>query len=311
MFWLDSSYFYRPVFASRYQKARRRAGEVSNSKVAGTVSFTMASGEKAKSSTSTKAEKVQDNSAFEYAARAGHVGTGLLHIIIGYIVIQLAFGGGGSADQSGALGELAEKPGGSIALWVAVFAFVALALWRVFEAVVGKKSDEDEGDLTDRAKAIALAIVYFAFAWTTFGFARGAGKSSSEQNASMTARLMENGFGKFVLIVVGLVVMGVGGYHIYKGVTKKFLDNLEGSTGKGVERLGVAGYCAKGLALVGAGGLVIVAVFTSDPSKATGIDGAVKTLGAQPYGPVLLVLAGIGIGLYGIYAFVLARYAKM
>ena len=43
----------------------------------------------------------------------------------------------------------------------------------------------------------------------------------------------------------------------------------------------------------------------------TGIDGAVKTLGEQPFGQVLLVLAGVGIALYGLYAFVLARHARM
>ena len=56
---------------------------------------------------------------------------------------------------------------------------------------------------------------------------------------------------------------------------------------------------------------VVAAVFTSDPSKATGIDGAIKTLGAQPFGRFLLILAGVGIGLYGLYAFVLARRAQM
>ncbi|MDJ0393225.1 DUF1206 domain-containing protein [Rhodococcus sp. G-MC3] len=256
-------------------------------------------------------ERVQSSDLFEKAARAGHFVSGLLHILIGYIAIRLAFGQGGNADQSGALAELAAKPGGSIALWVAVVAFVALALWRIVEAVVGKKSDEDAGSAMDRFKAASLAVVYIAFAWSTFGFASGSGKSSGQQNAGMTARLMENGFGKVVLIVVGLVIIGVGGYHVYKGVSKNFLDDLEGSHGKGVERLGIAGYAAKGTALVGTGALVIVAVFTSDPSKATGIDGAVKTLGSQPYGQVLLVLAGVGIGLYGLYAFVLARYARM
>ncbi|SNS64143.1 DUF1206 domain-containing protein [Rhodococcoides kyotonense] len=261
--------------------------------------------------TSNAAERVQNNTVFEKAARTGHFVSGLLHILIGYIAIRLAFGQGGNADQSGALAELADKPGGSIALWIAVVAFVALALWRIVEAIVGKKSDADEGSALDRLKAASLAVVYIAFAWSTFGFARGTGKSSGEQNASMTARLMENGFGKFVLIVVGLVIIGVGGYHVYKGISKNFLDDLEGHTGKAVERLGIAGYAAKGIALIGAGALVIVAVFTSDPSKATGVDGAVKTLGSQPFGQVLLVLAGIGIALYGVYAFVLARYARM
>lgn len=271
----------------------------------------MESGPAVNTSATGAVESVQNSTLFERAARAGHFVSGLLHILIGYIAIRLAFGQGGNADQSGALAELGSKPGGSIALWIAVVAFLALAIWRIMEAIVGKKSDQDEGSAMDRLKAGALAVVYIAFAWSTFGFAKGSGESSGQQNAGMTARLMENGFGKLVLIVVGLVVIGVGGYHVYKGVSKNFLDDLEGHQSKGVEYLGIAGYAAKGVALIGAGALVIVAVFTSDPSKATGIDGAVKTLGEQPFGQILLILAGIGIGLYGLYAFVLARHAKM
>ncbi|WP_148311175.1 DUF1206 domain-containing protein, partial [Nocardia brasiliensis] len=42
-----------------------------------------------------------------------------------------------------------------------------------------------------------------------------------------------------------------------------------------------------------------------------GLDGALKILGAQPFGMVLLIVAGLGIITYGLYSFVLARYAKM
>lgn len=257
------------------------------------------------------ADSVQDNGAFEKAARAGHFVSGVLHILIGYIAVRLAFGQSGNADQSGALAELADKPGGKIALWVAVVAFLALALWRIVEAIVGKKSDADEGSGMDRLKAAALAVVYLAFAFSTYGFATGSGKSSGQQNAGWSARLMESGGGKLVLIVIALIVIGVGGYHVYKGVSKNFLDDLEGSQSGAVVKLGIAGYAAKGTALVGVGILVVVAVLKSDPSKATGLDGAVKTLGSQPYGQVLLVLAGVGIALYGLYAFVLARRARM
>ena len=73
----------------------------------------------------------------------------------------------------------------------------------------------------------------------------------------------------------------------------------------------MVGYIAKGLAIVGAGILVVVATFTTDPSKASGLDGAVKTLGAAPFGQVLLVAAGLGVIAYGAYCFVLARYGRM
>ena len=78
-----------------------------------------------------------------------------------------------------------------------------------------------------------------------------------------------------------------------------------------MRRLGLVRYIAKGLAIAGAGVVVIVAASHTEPNKATGLDGALKTLGAQPYGAVLLIVAGLGIITYGLYSFAMARYTKM
>ena len=53
---------------------------------------------------------------------------------------------------------------------------------------------------------------------------------------------------------------------------------------------GRVGYVAKGVALAILGGLVIAAVVTADPEKAGGLDAALRTVGEQPFGQVLLVL---------------------
>ena len=71
------------------------------------------------------------------------------------------------------------------------------------------------------------------------------------------------------------------------------------------------GYIVKGLVIASAGALVIVAASRSEPTKATGLDGALKTLGAQSYGAALLTAAGLGIIIYGLYSFAMARYTKM
>jgi len=55
----------------------------------------------------------------------------------------------------------------------------------------------------------------------------------------------------------------------------------------------------------------IVATLTSDPAKASGLDGAVKTLGAAPFGRILLILAALGFAAYGLYSFVKSRYGRM
>ena len=170
---------------------------------------------------SATATQMAQNSVFERFARAGYVVSGLLHLTIGYLAIRIALGsGGGTADQSGALAAVAAKPGGIVALWVAAVAFLMMALWRLVETALGRSTDpKSQGapsEVLDRVKAFALAVVYFAFAYSAFGFARGAG-----------------------------------------------------------------------------------------------LDGALKTLGAQPYGAALLIAAGLGIITYGLYSFAMARYTKM
>ncbi|HEX7429641.1 MAG TPA: DUF1206 domain-containing protein [Mycobacterium sp.] len=262
-------------------------------------------------------DKATDSKAFEYTARVGFAASGVLHLLVAFIILRLAFGSGGNADQSGALATLAGQPGGAVMLWVAAVGLLALGLWRVGEAVIGSKPGERSGQEQDdspawkRAKSLGLAIVNFAIAFSAARFAMGIGQSSSQQNAGLSAQLMQSGWGKTLLIAVGLGVAAIGGYHVYKGASKKFLKDLRTSGGTGITAVGVTGYVAKGLVLVGAGLLVVAATLQADPSKAAGLDAAVKTLGQAPFGKVLLILAALGIAAFGAYSFVRSRYGRM
>ena len=263
------------------------------------------------------ADRATDSDAFEYAARAGFAVSGLLHLLIAYIILQIAFGSGGNADQSGALATLAGQTGGTVILWVAAVGLVALGLWRIAEAIVGSKPGDGSGHRHDdtpvwkRAKSIGLAIVNFAIALSAARFAMGSGQQSTQQNAGLSAQMMQSGWGKALLIVVALGLVAVGGYHVYKGAAKKFLKDLRVSGGTGITAVGITGYVAKGVVLAGAGVLVIVATLQADPTKATGFDAAVKTLGHAPFGKVLLVVAALGIAAFGAYSFVRSRHGRM
>jgi succinate dehydrogenase/fumarate reductase cytochrome b subunit len=254
--------------------------------------------------TRSAATSAHDNVWFERVARAGYAASGLLHLLIAFIVARLAFGDGGNADQSGALATLAAQPGGAVMLWVAAIVLAALGLWQLVETFV-------ERDLKDRLKAAAVGVTYLVLAFSAAKFAMGSGKSSTSQNAGMSARMMQSGWGITVLIVVALVLAGVGGYHVYKGATKGFLQELKVSGGSAITWIGIVGYVAKGLVLIGVGILVVVATMTSDPAKASGVDAAVKTLGNAPFGKILLIIAALGIAAYGVYGFFRSRYADM
>ena len=77
-------------------------------------------------------EDASNSRAFVIAARAGFAVSGLLHLLIGSVAIQLALvkaGPAGPADQAGAVAQLARPPRGRLLLWAGFAASVAQALW--------------------------------------------------------------------------------------------------------------------------------------------------------------------------------------
>lgn len=241
----------------------------------------------------------------ETGARVGYAANGVLHLLIAWIALQIAWGGSASdADQSGALGALATTPLGSVLLWVVAIGFGLLGVWQVTEAVV-------RHDTAERVKAISKAVVYLVLGWTAVTFIQGSASSGSDQASGVTAELMRQPFGRALVGAVGVAVIGVGVYHVVKGWRKKFLEDLDEHPGTVVVRLGRFGYIAKGVALGIVGGLFAAAAATGDPERAKGLDGALRTLLELPLGKALLTVVALGLAAYGLYSFGRARYARV
>jgi hypothetical protein len=257
---------------------------------------------------SSAARQAGDSAVVEWGARLGYAVVGLIHLLIAWIALKVAWGiGGGSkkADTSGALETLTASGTGVVLLWVCVAGFLLLAVWQLFEAALG------HGEATDRAKAAGKGVTYLFFAWSTFKVGEGASSSAEQQTEDFTAGLMGSPGGRLLVGVVGLVVLGIAGYHVYKGWTKKFLDDLREHPGDWAVTAGRIGYIAKGVALVIVGFFFLVAAWQADPDKAQGLDGALKTVKDQPFGPFLLTLVAAGIAAYGVYSFARSRYARV
>ncbi len=143
-----------------------------------------------------------------------------------------------------------------------------------------------------------------------------AGESSSASTQSWTAQVLSKPFGQVLVAAVGLIVIGVGAYRVYKGVSAKFRDDLDlGAMSQTEERLatrlGQIGNAALGLVFGLIGLFLIVAAVRANPGEARGIDGALATLAQQPIGPWLLGVVAVGFVAYGLYMFAEARYRKM
>jgi hypothetical protein len=256
------------------------------------------------------ARKTGDHPIVEKGARVGYAMSGIIHFIIGWIALKLAWGiGGGSsdADTSGALRTVASSGAGPIMLGFAVVGFLMLAVALGAAAVVGTQG----GEASDRIKSAAKAVMYASFAWSSFAIARGASSSDEAKTDDVTAQVMGMPGGRFLIALVGLVVLGVAGYHVYKGWSKKFLGDLEEHPGDWAVTAGRVGYIAKGCALVVVGLLFLLAAWHGDSEEAAGLDGALTTIKDLAFGPYLLTLVAAGIASYGVYSFARARYARL
>ena len=256
----------------------------------------------------------------EAVGRTGYAVSGVLHLLIGVIAVQVALGtGSGSADQDGALASIAAQPFGRVLLWVAVLALAALGLWQLVQAVgaVNRGRGDAGGGHRDAgaaAKSAGKGVVYLVLAGTAVTFATGSGGGGGSASTDVTASLLGSTAGTAVVGAVGLAIIAVGVYHVWSGATEHFLEGLRGlppgRAGHGTRVLGRVGYIAKGIALAVLGGLFVLAAVNSDPSRAGGLDQALRTLGGQPFGQVLLIGVGAGFVAYGVYSIVRARYAS-
>ncbi|WP_436537352.1 DUF1206 domain-containing protein [Actinoplanes sp. HUAS TT8] len=263
------------------------------------------------------ASRAADSKPLEYLARGGFVGYGIIHLLFAWIALQVAFGGSGKeSDQSGALQELAGKPYGKTLLVIIVVGLFAMAIWQLFEAIVGESGEQTKGAIAERVMSGIRAILYVYLGWVAIKVVQGANASMGDNSESKSAGLMHSTGGRWLVGLAGVVVLGVGvGIFVY-GLLKKFTKHLNTQemplrTRKPIVRLGMAGYMAKGVAYTISGILFVTAAVTYDADKARGLDAALKTLAGHPWGVWLLALIAVGIAAFGVYCFAQSRYRKI
>jgi len=269
-------------------------------------------------STSPKqaARSAKNSTAMHVLARSGFAASGLLHIIIGSIAIALATGSGSGkeADQSGALAQLKEMPGGLVLLWAAVVGFAALGAWLLLSAFLDRSWAGKRSRAAHAAESIGKGVVYLVLAFTAFVVAMGDSPSSAQSTSKLSGALMATPGGVFVVVAIGLALLAVAGYMVFKGASKRFERDIRlpsPPADGAVRMLGILGYAARGIALGAVGVLFIVAAATHDASKAGGLDAALTSFVSLPFGVAVLIVIGAGWIAFGIYAFFRARLARL
>jgi hypothetical protein len=263
----------------------------------------------------SRARQARNTPAAYGLARAGLAARGVIYILLGWVAMLLALGNSShEADQQGALQLLAGKPYGSVSLWLLGLGLAAYALWRLSQAAFGVAGEGRKAG--PRLRSLASGVIYAALAYLTFKVISGTGGSQSGQQQDVTARVMAHPGGRWLVGIVGLVIVAIGVVLATEGVRHKFMKYLRTSqmgarTRRVVKLLGVIGTVARGVvvALVGIG--VVDAAVSYNSAKSGGIDKALLGLRNQPAGPVLLILVALGLVIFGVYGLCEARWRRV
>jgi Domain of Unknown Function (DUF1206) len=262
-----------------------------------------------------RARRASRSPAAHILARAGLTARGVIYLLIGWVAVLVAIGHSSQeADQQGALQLLAGKPYGLVSLWLLGIGFAAYALWRLSEVAFGVTGEKDGAG--PRLISLARAVVYAGFSYLTFTVISGTQRSQSRQQQDVTATVMRHTEGRWLVGIVGLIVVIIGLVLVSQGARRKFMKYLRTSqmsprTRRVVEVLGMIGTIARGLVFALVGVLVIDAAITHKASESGGIDKALLTLRNQPFGEFLMILAALGLAVFGIYGLCEARWRKV
>lgn len=264
-----------------------------------------------------KGRRASDSRAARATARVGLAARGVIYLLLGWVAILVAFGHQrGQANQQGALMLLAGEPLGSVLLWLLGLGFVAYALWRLSQAAFGVAGEPDPRGAGPRLKSLARAAVYAFLAYLTFQVIAGAHPNQAGRQQDETARLMHYPAGRWLAGIVGLIVVIIGAALVIQGIRREFLRYLQNSRMSArarriVRLLGVTGSIARGAIVALAGIGVIEAAVTYQPSKSRGIDQALLMLRNEPLGEFLVLLAALGLLMFGVYGLCEARWRKV
>ncbi|GAA4927738.1 DUF1206 domain-containing protein [Actinoplanes utahensis] len=264
------------------------------------------------------ASRAADSKPLELLARGGFIGYGIIHLLFAWIALQVAFGvgSGQASDQSGALQTIARQSFGKTLLIVIAVGLAAMAIWQAFEAAIGESGPRDRTATAERVLSGVRAVLYGYLAYMAVKIVQGSNASMGDSYENKTSGLLSSAGGRWLVGLIGLVVVGIGVGMVYYGWKRKFTRHLNtqqmpAGTRQPIIKLGVAGYIAKGVAYTIAGVLIVTAAVTFDPNKARGLDAALKTLAGYSWGVWVLGLIAAGIAAYGVYCIAQARYRKI
>ena len=249
---------------------------------------------------------------FAWLARIGYIARGVIYLMIGALAVMTALDSGGkTTGAKGALTSLLDQPFGQIMFGAVALGLFCYSGWRALQSI----SDTDNHGTDTKAIAIrggllVSAITHLVLAiWAcTLLFGSGSSESSGGSGG-----IMANSWGRWVLGVAALAIIGAGIAHLVKGWKAGFEKYMDIPT---QQRSWAVPVCRFGLVSRGAvycliGFFLLSSVWVAGSEDLKSIGDALTWLRGQPFGAWLLGITAVGLFSFGVYSILEAMYRRI
>src|ERR1035437_2816090 len=167
------------------------------------------------------AESAANGRPMGWLARIGLTARGLVYIVVGWLAVLVGLGGQANIDQRGALTEVLAQPYGVVMLRLLTIGFAAYALWRLSESAFGVTGEGKKAG--PRLRSLARAIAYLVMAFTAWSLLQGASGTQAGQQGAIAGTVMQHPDGRWIVGIIGVIVVVVGLVLVREGWKTKFL----------------------------------------------------------------------------------------
>jgi hypothetical protein len=252
----------------------------------------------------------------EPLARGGYAARGVVYLIVGGLATLATIGSGGQTTGSrGALATLLGQPLGRTFLVIIAVGLMGYALWRVIQSAKDTDGHGTDGKgLAIRAGLLISAVTHVLLALYAFQLVWAMGGDGSEEGSrGLSAWLLQQPFGVWLLGLVGVAVIGAGLAHALKGWHAKFDRYMQMPTATRAWAYPICrfGLVIRGAVLVIVGSYFVLAAYYVDPSQTGGLADVFNTVRRQTFGSILLGVVAVGLFAFGAYSLLEAIYRRV
>ena len=249
----------------------------------------------------------------EKLGRFGYAAKGTVYLIVGYLAARAATGSGGASGagvegSEGVLTLVLRQSFGPLLLTILALGLAAYSAWRFVQAIADPEAPSGESRAFQRTYYFVSGVLHASLvvsAAKLLGFLQESGSSVNSYVGALKG---------WPVYLISALIFGLGVRQLYRAYTVDFTDRLSMHEMSHTARTWFVratrwALTARGVVFGTLALLVFVQANRSLTSEsAPGLEEAMRTLGAQPFGTWIFAFIAIGLAFYGGFQWAKAYY---